>query len=101
MSYSLKDVDAAEALIRSEHPDAIIERGDYDWSLSVADKDWQSPGIILFQPRRDDIGQPEIKSSTSFIKDFCFMFGSQWTPEQVTKLNSRARPKGQDIKRIQ
>lgn len=92
MAYSLRDVDAAEALVRETRPETIIERGDYDWSLRIADKEWQSPGVILFQPRRDDIGQCEIRSSPEQIKDICFMLGSQWTQEQLNKINSRGRP---------
>jgi hypothetical protein len=86
MSYSIKDVDAAEALVREIRPETLIQRGDYDWSLSIADKELTSPGFILFQPERGDIGQREISTPLDEIKDICFMLGSQWTPEQIAKM---------------
>jgi len=88
MTYSLKDVNAAEALVRKIRPNTIIQRGDYDWSLAIADKELTTSAIILFQPEREDIGQTEIKSSPETIRNACFMLGAQWTPEQISKFST-------------
>jgi hypothetical protein len=81
MTYYLKDVDRAEDIVRKECPDAIIHRGDVDWSLVVRAGD---TAIILFQPPMD--GQREIKSTPEEVKTICFVLGSQWTPEQIAKM---------------
>lgn len=83
MAYSLNDVDAAEALIRKLRPDAIISRDDFDWSLSVKDKDSEI-AIILFQ--NGDEGRPERISTEEEIRDICFLMGSQWTAEEALRL---------------
>lgn len=85
MPYSLKDVDAAEALVLAIRPETLVERGDFDWSLSVRDKD-STYAVILFQPRFE--GQPEIKSTEEHIRNVCFMLGSQWTPEQIGQMTA-------------
>lgn len=98
MSYFIKDVDAAEALVRELRPETIISRGDYDWSLSIRDKHSNS-AFILFRPKREDIGQSEIVSTLGEIRDLCFFFGGQWTAEEAAKFGAAAR-KRFDINRI-
>lgn len=90
MSYSIKDVDAAEKIIRAERPDLVISRGDYDWSLSVASKP-QGHGVILFQPEREENGQREISSTLEEVKNICFLLGDQWTAEQIEKITSNRK----------
>lgn len=63
MSYTLKQVDEAEARIRRECPDAHVARTNYDWSLSVALPD-KSAAIILFDDRE---GGPAIMSDAQAI----------------------------------
>ncbi len=88
MSYSLKDVDEAEALVRSMRPETLISRDDYDWSLAVKDKD-STVAVILFQC--GDETRPEIRSSLDDVRNVCFWLGRQWTPEQI-KILEKARP---------
>jgi hypothetical protein len=90
MPYSLKDVNDAEALVRSLRPEAIISRGDYDWSLSIMDKN-SNAAFVLFQPQRDDTGQREISSTLDEIRDICFFMGGQWTAEEAAKIAAAAR----------
>ena len=54
--YTIEDVNAAEARIRRECPDALVARTDYDWSLSVAKAD-RSKGFIVFRTSRPDRGR--------------------------------------------
>lgn len=89
MAYTLKDVDEAETLIRAERPDLLISRGDFDWALAIADKD-KTLGFVLFRPEREDIGQSEIKTPLGEIKDICFLYGEQWTPEHISKMAERS-----------
>jgi hypothetical protein len=57
--YVLGDVSAARIRIREAIPEAQFEETDYGFGLSVT-----GPGmkyaLVVFQPGRDDIGQPEI-----------------------------------------
>jgi hypothetical protein len=46
--YTLEDVYAAEARIRSEVPDVVTGRDDYDWTL-VAQSPDKSLSFIVFQ----------------------------------------------------
>lgn len=88
MSYSMKDVDNAESLIRQLRPDIMISRGDYDWALSICDKD-RTCAFIVFRPEMD--GRDEISSTLDQIRDLCFFFGSQWTAEEALRLGVAAR----------
>jgi hypothetical protein len=87
MSYSLADVDAAVKYIREKRPETLISRGDYDWSLAVADKA-KTKAIILF--RCGDELQTEIKSSISEIAQILFWLGPQWTLDQIKALQALA-----------
>lgn len=44
----MQQVDEAQRRIQKAVPDALISRGDYDWSLSVAPAN-KSCGIIVFE----------------------------------------------------
>lgn len=87
MSYTLQDVDAAEALIRSQCPSMPLSRGDYDWTLCISNRD-KSAAVILFQCGDDN--RPEIKTDMEMIRDLCFLYGEQWTPLQIQTIKARA-----------
>lgn len=60
MSYTLADVKDAKRKILAAFPTARVEDWqDYGWRLTVAAPDL-SGAIIVFQPEREEIGQPEV-----------------------------------------
>lgn len=63
MSYTLKQVDDAEARIRRECPGAHVSRSNYDWTLSVARSD-MSVAIVLFDA---SVSGPTIESDANAI----------------------------------
>ena len=91
MSYSLKDVDDAEALIRELRPDAVVWRGYDGMMLTVGDKDCRGPAHYVFRPQRDDLGEVEIVRSMEEIRDLCFFLGGQWTAEEAARIAAAAR----------
>ena len=45
--YTLAEVDEAERRIREAVPDALISRGDFDWSLAVCRSDKRCAYIVF------------------------------------------------------
>lgn len=84
MTYTLKDVDDAEALVLAERPGTLTYRDDYDWGLVIRADENSTHAIILFQC--GDQYRPEIKSTPEEIRNICYWIGSQWTPEQIEKI---------------
>ena len=70
MTYTLKDVDYAEALVLAERPGTITMRSDYDWYLSIRDKD-QDPRFAIILFKCADQYRPEIKSTPEQIRKAC------------------------------
>lgn len=64
--YCLRDVEAAKRKILQAVPDAIVERGDYGFGLSVASAD-MTRAFIVFRPQRDDLGQSEVIGNVDAI----------------------------------
>lgn len=62
MPFSIKEVSAAETLVRAKYPHLTTARTDYDFGLSVANIA-SGKAIILFRPGRPEIGQSEIFST--------------------------------------
>lgn len=85
MTYTLEDVDRAEAYIRSTRPDLLIARGDYDYSLSIANKP-RHLAVVLFRVAREENGQSEVVTSLEEIKEICLLYGEKWTAEQMKKI---------------
>lgn len=59
--YTLDQVDRAERMIRTAVPGALFDRGDYGFTLAVANAA-RTKAFIVFRPGRDDIGQTEVIS---------------------------------------
>lgn len=55
--YCLDDVQSAEARIRAEVPGVLVNRGDYDWALTVARTD-KTMAFTVYRPQRtNDAGR--------------------------------------------
>lgn len=71
MTSWLKDeVDQTAAKLREAVAGVYIERPDYGFGLTAIKSDVGKPGVAVvvkvYQPARDDIGQPEIRNSLEY-----------------------------------
>jgi hypothetical protein len=90
MGYYLKDVEAVESAVKRVRPTAVTHRFDYGFGLSVEDGEGGG-SFILFRPARFE-GESEISTSVEEAEDFAFMLGSQWTPDEISKMTETRKP---------